>query len=290
MALPNEIRSDVVMNDMRLHVVSAGDPDGPAFLFLHGWPESSRSWAPVMTQASRHAHTIAVDLPGIGRSTGNATDGSKRQLADIVHRLITTMGLTDVTLVGQDIGGMICYAYLRAYRDIARAVIMDVVVPGVDPWDDVLRNPQIWHFGLHSVPDLPERLVRGRQREYFDFFYDALAADPTTITEDARRAYTRAYATDSALTAGFNWYRTFPTDAEDNRRHDGEPVSTPVLYLRGEHERGDVGTYARGLRAAGLTRLEHGEVLGVGHFAQEEAPEATWRLLADFAARHPLKG
>jgi pimeloyl-ACP methyl ester carboxylesterase len=288
MTLPNEIRSDVVIDDMRLHVVSAGDPDGPVFLFLHGWPESSRSWAPVMTQAARHAHTIAVDLPGVGRSTGNATDGSKRQLADAVHRLIATMGLTDVTLVGQDIGGMIAYAYVRAYEDIARAVIMDVVAPGVDPWDEVLRNPQFWHFGLHSVPALPERLVRGRQREYFDFFYDALAADPTTITEDARRSYTRAYATDSALTAGFNWYRAFPVDAEDNRRHHGRPVPTPVLYLRGEHERGDVGTYAQGLRAAGLTRLEHDEVPGVGHFAQEEAPEQTWRLLADFAARNPV--
>jgi pimeloyl-ACP methyl ester carboxylesterase len=47
-----------------------------------------------------------------------------------------------VTLVGHDIGGMIVYAYLHAYPDtIEQAVIMNVVIPAVDPWSEVIRNP-----------------------------------------------------------------------------------------------------------------------------------------------------
>jgi pimeloyl-ACP methyl ester carboxylesterase len=111
------------------------------FLFLHGWPESWQLWRQVMTVAARHARPVAIDLPGVGASSGAATDGSKQQLAAVVHELIATMGLREVTLVGQDVGGMIAYTYLRAYRDLARVVIMDVVVPGVDPWEEVLRNP-----------------------------------------------------------------------------------------------------------------------------------------------------
>jgi pimeloyl-ACP methyl ester carboxylesterase len=267
-----------------LHVVEAGDPDGVPFLFLHGWPESWWSWRQVMTLAARQARPVAIDLPGVGESGGAATDGSKRQLAAVVHELIATMSLRDVTLVGQDVGGMIAYAYLRAYQDVGHIVIMDVVLPGVDPWEEVLRNPYLWHFAMHMIPELPERLVQGRQEEYFAYFYDVLSHDKRRIGAGARAAYAKAYASGSALTAGFNWYRTLYQDAADNRRAAaGSPASTPVLYLRGEHESGNIDTYVGGLRAAGVTNVEQALVPDAGHFTQEEAPEQAWRLIARFA-------
>lgn len=237
-----------------------------------------------MAIAARQVRAIAIDLPGVGESTGAATDGSKRQLAGVVHQLIATMGLEEATLVGQDAGGMIAYAYLRAYQNIARAVIMSVVIPGVDPWEEVLRNPYLWHFGFHAIPALPELLVQGRQKEYFDFFYQALLHDPVKITPEARADYAKAYSTDSALTTGFNWYRTFGQDVTENRQaSEGPPVETPLLYLRGEHETGDIYTYVQGLRDVGIANVDHGIVGDAGHFTPEEAPEETWRLIAGFA-------
>jgi len=156
-------------------------------------------------------------------------------------------------------------------------------VPGVPPWEEVLRNPYIWHFAFHAIPGLPERLVQGHQAEYFDFFFDVLAADAGRITPAMRAASAQAYAADDALAAGFGWYRAFAQDAADNAR-SGPDVTAPVLYLRGEHESGRLADYVSGLRAAGLTRLSSGLVPGAGHFSQEEAPAATWRLIADFAA------
>jgi pimeloyl-ACP methyl ester carboxylesterase len=184
--------------------------------------------------------------------------------------------------VGQDVGGMIAYSYLRAFQDLTRAVIMDVVVPGVGPWEEVLRNPYIWHFAFHSIPGLPERLVQGRQHEYFGFFYDVLSADPAKIPPEARADYVQAYSSDAALTAGFSWYRAFAQDAVANKQasHD---VATPVLYLRGEKESGQIADYLNGFQAAGLTQLTHGLVPGAGHFTQDEAPAETWRLIASFA-------
>jgi pimeloyl-ACP methyl ester carboxylesterase len=275
----------VTVRDGHVHIAEVGDPDGRPFVFLHGWPESWRTWEQVMTAGATQVRAIAIDLPGVGDSTGAATDGTKGQLADTVHQLFSAMELTGVTLVGHDIGGMVVYAYLRAYQDLARAVIMDVPLPGVAPWEEFLRQPYLWHFALHSVADLPERLVQGRQQEYFDYFYTALSTDPAKITGEARRAYAAAYAADSALTAGFNWYRAFPQDAADNRRaSEGPHVTTPLLYLRGEQERGgDIYNYVEGLRDAGMTHVEQGIVCGAGHFTQEEAPEETWRLIADFA-------
>ncbi len=131
-----------------------------------------------MEAAAGTARVIAIDLPGIGESTGAVDGGSKRLIARAVHELVRTLGLTDFTLVGHDAGGMVAYSYLRQYSDVARVVIMNTVIPGVDPWSEVLRNPYIWHFGLHAVPDLPEILVQGRQAEYFGYFYDVLSPAP----------------------------------------------------------------------------------------------------------------
>jgi pimeloyl-ACP methyl ester carboxylesterase len=271
------------VNEAALHVVEGGDPTRPSILFLHGWPESWQAWERVMQLGSEQAHVVAIDLPGVGQSTGATTDGSKRELAGTVHQLISTMKLADVTLVGHDIGGMVAYSYLRAYSDIKRAVIMDVVIPGVKPWEAVLRNPYLWHFAFHAVPNLPESLIQGHQRIYFDFFYDALSADPTKIAPEVREAYASAYSTLSALTAGFRWYRTFPDDAKANQETAAQAnVATPLLYVRGERETGAIDDYVNGLRDAGVVNVQPTLIPGAGHFTQEEAPAEVWQVLARF--------
>jgi pimeloyl-ACP methyl ester carboxylesterase len=273
----------IAVGGRSLHVEESGDPSGRPYLFLHGWPESWRTWKPLMDAASPDARVIALDLPGIGGSTGSVVGGSKAGLASVVHGLVEELSLTDLTLVGHDAGGMVAYAYLRRY-DVGRAVIMNTVIPGVDPWNDVLRNPYIWHFGLHAVPSLPETLVRGRQTEYFDYFYDVLSADPSRIAPASRAAHVAAYQSDTALTAGFDLYRAFAQDAKDNAAVT-EPTATPLLYLRGDGEGGDIAAYAAGLREAGIENLTTAIVQDAGHFAQEEQPAAVWAEIEVFASR-----
>jgi pimeloyl-ACP methyl ester carboxylesterase len=264
-----------------IHVVEAGDPEGAPVVLLHGWPESWRCWKPVMELARPRAWVMAMDLPGVAGSTGGATDGSKRALARMVHDVVGAMELGSFTVVGHDVGGMVAYAYLRSFDDLLGCVIMDVVLPGLEPWDDVLRNPYLWHFAFHAVPGLPERLVQGHQGEYFDYFYNALSADPGSITAEARSAYVEAYSSEEALRAGFDWYRAFGRDAADNR-DSRAPGDIPVLYVRGEHETGKIGDYVAGLRHAGLTEVQQALVMGSGHFAPEEGPQETWEVIATF--------
>jgi pimeloyl-ACP methyl ester carboxylesterase len=153
----------------------------------------------MMATGSAGARLIAVDLPGTGGSAGVSTDGTKTAVAGVIHQLIQVMGLTGVTLAGQDIGGMVVFAYLRRFGGLAKAAIMDVVIPGLDPWDEVLRNPYLWHFAFHSIPNLPELLVEGRERRYFDYFFDQLATHPAAITDAARNQYAAAYRAPGAL-------------------------------------------------------------------------------------------
>ena len=172
-----------------IHVIEAGPETGPAVVFLHGWPQDWHAFASILALAAADMHAVAIDLPGIGESHVANAPGDKRGIATIVRTVITELGLTDVTLVGHDAGGQVVFSFLTSFPDdLRRAVIMDVVIPGISPWEDVLRNPYIWHFAFHSIPKLPETLVQGKEGAYFDFFFDAISGRVGAISPDARSA------------------------------------------------------------------------------------------------------
>ena len=221
-----------------LHVVEGGASKKSTIVFLHGWPECWRSFETIMSLASERFHAVAMDLPGIGASTMKNAPRTKRDIADCIHEFVAQEKLQHVTIVGHDVGGQIAYSYLQRYaKELDGAVIMNVVVPGIKPWEDVIRNPYIWHFALHAIPGLPELLVTGKERAYFDYFYQAITAHPDRITADARVSYVEAYSAPDALSVGFNWYRAFGQDVKDNLEHSsaGIPNETALLYLRGDH-------------------------------------------------------
>jgi pimeloyl-ACP methyl ester carboxylesterase len=276
----------ITIDGNELHVVTSGDPHGAPYVFLHGWPESWSAWHDVVQIAGDTARCIAIDLPGIGASRMN-TDGSKRTIAGLVHGLIERLELADATLVGHDVGGMVAYAYLRAYTDVARVAIVNIVIPGVAPWDHTIRNPKDWHWAFHATPHLPEILTQGKQLSYFAFFYDLLAADPAKITPERRAMYAAAYGSDAALQAGFDFYRAMEKDALDNAASAAlAPCDTPLLYIRGDHDQAPIEPYVNGFRDAGIRDLATTMIPNCGHFIAEEAPEALWRALtADHRAR-----
>jgi pimeloyl-ACP methyl ester carboxylesterase len=274
---------EVEVDGATIHVVEGGARDKPAVLFLHGWPEDWTAFEQVMIPLSEAAHVVALDLPGIGGSLTPPRSNDKRTLAAYVHGVVERLGLRDVILVGHDAGGMVVYAYLHAYPgELARAVIMNTAIPGIDPWSEIVRNPHIWHFAFHAIPELPEKLVTGRQRVYFDFFYDAISARPDALSDQARQSYVDAYARPEALHTGFEWYRAFPQDEKDNLSLKGVPVLTPVLYLRGEGEPADMETYLKGLRDGGLRDVQGGVIPNSGHFAPAEQPGEVLAALRAF--------
>lgn len=268
------------VDGLPIGVVEGGPADAATVLFLHGWPECWRMFEPTMHGLADELRVVAIDLPGIGSSEVAPPRNDKRALAAIVHGLVVRMGLRDVTLVGHDVGGMIVFAFLRAHPDVlARAVIMSTVVPGVEPWEDVERNPQIWHFAFHAVPELPELLVAGHEARYFDFFFDRLAG-PTGVPPEARARHVHAYERPDALRTGFEWYRAFAQDVTDNRTTQ-DAITTPTIYVRGTAEPGELATYLAGFRDAGLAHVEGMHIPDAGHFAFDERPAETLAVLRD---------
>lgn len=275
---------DVLVDRLLIRVVDAGDRGAQSVLLLHGWPENWKAWKRVMQELCREVHVVAIDLPGIGASLSAPPAYDKRTLAGIVGRLLETLDLTDVTLVGADIGGQIAYAAVQdGVARINRAVIASVAIPGLDPWQEVIANPHLWHFAFHAVPRLPEHLIAGNMAEYFDFFYNELSAVPERIDAHLRHTFVNAYTAPTALRTGLEWYRAFPEDTRANEARPHRENPMPVLYARGREDRGQpIERYLDGLKSAGLTNVVGSEIADSGHFLAIEQPEAFAREILAF--------
>lgn len=256
---------------LKLGLLTAGNAARPGLLLLHGWPQSSQAYDLVIDELGKDHYVLAVDLPAIGMSQGLPPSAEKAVLADVVLAGAERAGARSLVVAGFDVGGMIAFAAARDHGSRIRgAIVMNTAVPGIPPWEAVLADTRIWHFAFHSLPHLPETLVSGRQREYFDFFHDALAGNRSALTERHRAAFAQAYERADALKAGFDWYRAMQADARRNAQH--KTIETPVLYLRGDADGRCSDDYVAGLRKTGARHVTGAAIKGSGECAPLEAP------------------
>jgi pimeloyl-ACP methyl ester carboxylesterase len=274
----------VEMKDLSLGVLTAGDPAQPALVLLHGWPQCKQVYDQVIDALGEDYYVLAFDLPAIGASRGAPPSAEKTVLADIALRAAEQAGARSILVAGFDVGGMIAFAAARDHAErIVGAVVMNTVLPGIDPWAKVLADPRIWHFAFHAIPDLPETLVSGHERRYFDFFVDVLAGRREALTDTYRSAFAKAYERPEALKAGFDWYRAMPADAQHNSR--ARQIRTPLLYLRGDADGRTPDDYVAGLKKAGALNVASGVLPDSGELAPLEVPQAFMQVLLAFAER-----
>ena len=149
------------VNGTSIHYVRGGS--GPPVLLVHGFPEDWYEFHHIVPALAKRFAVIAVDLRGVGDSAPAASGYDAANLAEDLHQLAEQLHLRNIYIVGHDIGGMVAYAFLRKYSKTLRgAMILDVAIPGLDPWDKVKSDSTVWHIRFHQT-DLPERLVAGRQ-------------------------------------------------------------------------------------------------------------------------------
>jgi pimeloyl-ACP methyl ester carboxylesterase len=219
---------------------------GPAVLLLHGYGETGDMWAPLAAQLVRDHTVIVPDLRGLGLSSRPAGGYDKKtQAADMA---VDSLKIDKVDLVTHDIGNMVGYAFAAQHPDrVRKFVIIDAPLPGIGPWDDIIRSHALWHFSFYG-PDA-ERLVKGRERIYLDRFWNEFSDDTKKFDEASREHYAKLYAAAGAMHAGFEQFKAFDQDAADNKAFAAKGMlSMPVLAIRGEKSvRADDGDgHARG--------------------------------------------
>jgi len=269
---------DIQTNGTTLHVRVSGD--GPAVVLLHGYGETGDMWASMAADLIRDHQVIVPDLRGLGLSSKPADGFDKKTQAGDVAGVLAALGVERIDLVAHDIGNMVAFQFAAQQPErVGRLVLIDAPIPGVGPWEDILRNPLLWHFRFGG-PDM-ERLVAGRERIYLDRFWNEFSADPASFGEAARVHYAQLYALPGAMHSGFAQFAAFDQDAADDRAWlaTGARLRMPVLAIGGEKSFG--ATMAAVMQAA-ATDVREGIIPGSGHWIMEENPQATITLVRDF--------
>ncbi len=265
------------INGVRLHYLTAGH--GTAVLLLHGYAETSLMWRPIIPQLAGRFMVIAPDLPGIGDSDIPPDGLDMKSAAMRIHDLVKSLGVQKAEVVGHDIGLMVAYAYAAQFPvEVTKLVLMDAFLPGVGGWEAVYNNPGIWHFRFNGPT--PEALVRGRERAYFDYFWNDFAADKAhSIPEADRKAYAAAYSRPGRMHAGWAYFVSFQQAARDFAQLSQTKLTMPVLTIGGDKGNGAaIGQQAK-LVATDVTVIV---LKDTGHWLMEEQPKETIEALEKF--------
>lgn len=280
-AFPDGFRDEnLPVNGTTIHVRVGGR--GPAALLLHGYGESGDMWAPLAADLQRDRTVIVPDLRGMGSSARAQTGYDKKTQALDMAGVLDALKIDAVDLVTHDIGNMVGYAFAARFpARVRRFVLMDAPLPGVGPWDEILKNPLLWHFRFGG-PDM-ERLVAGRERIYLDRFWNEFSADPKSFSEASRQHYAAIYAQPGAMRAGFAQFAAFDQDAIDNRAFVANgKLAMPVLAIGGEKSFGLTMATVMRFAATDVTPLS---IPNSGHWLMEEQPAATVAAVRDFLTR-----
>ncbi len=265
-----------VVNGLDWHFVQIGPHHSPPVILLPGWPETWYAWRRLMPLlADRGKHVIAFDLPGMGETDflpeGTTYDASR--IADLLYQALRSLGFAQVDLVAHDLGCWVAYSLATSFPQMVRRLgLLEAAVPGISPPFDLSKAPKVFQFYFNAVPELPEMLTRGKERELLSWLFRTKSADANAIGPEDLDEYMRSYSDPRRMAAGFAYYRAVPMNIQ---KHQTAPaLAMPTLALGGEKGVGMALYQSLRDRAESLTG---GMLEGCGHYLPEECP----RELAD---------
>ena len=268
------------VNGVRLHYLIAGK--GDPVILLHGYAQTSHMWRPLIARLAATHTVVAPDLRGFDRSSKPEAGYDKKTMAQDVHALAISLGFKRAQVVGHDIGLMVAYAYAAQYpAEVDRLALLDAFLPGVGNWESVWLLRDLWHF--HFYGEVPLKLVAGRERIYFEHFWNDFAADAKrSVPEADRQFYAAAYARPGGMRAGFEVFRAFEQDAKDFAAFAQVKLPMPVLVLTGEKASGEFLIQQGRLVAE---QVDGVVIKGAGHWLMEEAPTQVIPKLTEFLSK-----
>ncbi len=222
------------VNGIQMHYVIGGH--GKPIVLLHGWPETWYEWRHVMPALAEKYTVIVPDLRGLGDSSKPTTGYDGNTTSEDIYQLLSQLGFNKIFLVGHDIGSQTAYSFAATHpRNVTKLVIMEDPFPGVLPL--MPGQSPVWWFSFHQLHDLPETLVQGKEREYLSWFYTGLAYNPDAITQTDIDEFVSKYSAPGGMRAGFEYYRAFPMDAEEDKQllASHGKLTMPVLVLGGDY-------------------------------------------------------
>jgi haloalkane dehalogenase len=271
----------------RMHYVDEGRPDGETFVCLHGEPTWGYLYRHFIPRLANHGRVIVPDHMGFGKSeTPQDRTYSTREHIDNLERLLDHLRLTDITFVGQDWGGPLASGFaLRHPERVKRLCYMNTVPAG--------RIPE----GVSTVQDFP--WFKWVQTEAFAPTVSNLSATVLSVMKrigferaaHVDETWVRAYASPFPTPAECKGALQFPANiaAPETVQVLLELVGNlpalaakPAMYVHGEEDRAIPLEMAVAMFRSTWPNGPVVTLPGVGHFLQEDAPEAVIALIEQF--------
>ncbi|MEV6235153.1 alpha/beta hydrolase [Lentzea sp. NPDC051838] len=263
------------VDGVRMHYVTGGS--GTPVVLIHGWPQTWYGWAPIMPALAEKHTVYALDLPGLGDSTGSPTAYDKATLARYVHTLTKKLDLQNAAIIGHDLGAAVAFQYASKFpADTKKLGYLDLPLPGPIVSAATYRNLS-WHIAFHMQPQVPEAVVGNDVRDYLDLFYPQVSFNGSAFggtntkspfSEQEVDEFARTYSKPEALKGGFDLYRTLPKDVQDNEK--AAPVHAPTLIMAAQGQ-------AEAIKATAAPRMTNivraTDVPHAGHWLAEENPQ-----------------
>lgn len=268
----------VDVDGLKMHYFTAGHgPD--TLLLIHGYAQGAHMWEAAMPELAKRFTVIAPDLPGFGDSAIPKDGLDMKTAATRIHALAKALKVTKARVVGHDIGLMVAYAYAAMYSsEVEKLVVMDAFLPGIGDWETTYHNPFLWHFFFNGPT--PEALVKGRERIYFEHFWNDFAADgKRSLSEADRKLFTAQYAREGRMRAGWTYFKNFPQTAKDFAVLGKTKLPMPVLVISGEKAGGPGLGEQLKLVANTVTPIV---LKDTGHWVIDERPADVLQALQSF--------
>jgi pimeloyl-ACP methyl ester carboxylesterase len=288
------MQGDAVVNGIRLHYAVTGH--GEPVLLLHGWPESLVAWRHVMPLLAKSGRRVwAIDLRGFGDSDKAAAGYDLDNVARDVHEFIRAAPVaTDgqgVDIVAHDLGSWVAHALAANYpADVRRLVLSEALLPAIAPAPpaipDEAANLRTWHFAFNRLDDLPEILVRGREREYLTFLFQTKSVRRWRIDAPTLEEYVRQFSAPGAARAGFDYYRVNYSTAglAKARARSEKMLAMPTLAIGASGGVGDA--LYKTLRQV-APDLQGVVLDDCGHFLPDECPDEVVGAVTAFWRSRP---
>lgn len=286
--LPGFTHRWVEADGVQLHAVEGGQPNGPALVLLAGFPQTWWAWRKAMPGLAERFRVVAIDLPGQGHSDRPHDSYDTHTVAAQVQAAVTALDVPKYWLAAHDVGAWVAFSLaLQHEAHLHGVALLDAGIPGVTLPESIPTDPErawkTWHFAFHLVPDLPETLLAGREREYVDWFLKAKTLSPDTFDSAETDHYAAAIAAEGGLRASLAYYRDAAESARKNRAAlEQRRLTVPVLGISASH--GSIPDMAASLspwadNATGVV------IPDSGHFIPDEQPDAVVAALTEFIER-----
>jgi pimeloyl-ACP methyl ester carboxylesterase len=276
-------QSKTLKNGIHVYVGGEGSP----VVLLPGWPETAEAHSKVFSALSEDYQVWAVDPPGLGDSAASTVGYDIQAISWLLEESIRTVIPSSYHLVGHDVGGWIAYAWAAQFPNSVKSLtVLDCSFSGIAP--PLLfplpeeANVKLWQFSFNRLPDLPEVLTQGKERELLNWLFDNKAEYPSRITQAKRDRYVECYSRPGGMSNGFAYYRAVTTNSLQNKEFAAKKLQMPVLALGGQSA---LGRNLLVLMESLAVDVHGGEIEDCGHYVMEEQPEVVASKLLDFFQR-----